>query len=240
MTFLLFTMGCQEEELRDLMLETEQVETVAQEEGPKVDTVMGEDIPDIVESIASKTATTYSKVADLEGKIRFNKAMINMRHARRVKNKDGVINYTFDLYPDDAPENAFYTLIVSRAKNGTLDEPYVIGYEMTDADFENFMAHDMDFRYFRAEQRFYNFDSFFTDSKNNRVGKSGDCGGSTIGSDGSGGGGHIAPGETFSFTYNSTIVNTTFGTRQNAHLYNYHILIGNSGASGSTLAGARL
>ncbi len=232
MALLLFTMGCQEEDFIETTLDTEQVDTVTQEEGPKADVVMGEDIPDIVESIASKTATTYSKVADLEGKIRFNNAMIHMHHARRVKNKSGVINYTFDLFPDDAPENAFYTLIVSKAKNGTLDDPYVIGYEMTDADFENFMAHDMDFRYFRAEQRFYNFDSFFIDSKNNRVGKSGDCGSNTIGS--GGGGGYIAPGETFSFTFNNTMVNTTFGTSQNAGLYNYHLTIGDSGATGST------
>lgn len=191
---------------------------------------MGEDIPDIVERIASKTATTYSKVADLEGKIRFNRAMINMRQAKRVKNPDGVINYTFDLYPDDAPENAFYTLVVSRAENGTLDEPYVIGYEMTDADFDNFMAHDMDFRYFRAKQKFYNFDSFFTDSKNNRVGKSGDCGSNTIGSGGSSGGGHTAPGETFTHNYNGTMASTTFGTRQNANLYNYNITIDFNGS----------
>ncbi|MDV7137661.1 hypothetical protein R3X28_02185 [Maribacter sp. TH_r10] len=49
------------------------------------------------------------------------------------------------------------------------------------------MACDMDFKYFRAEKRFYEFDSFFTDNKNNRVGKTGDCGGGTIGSGGNSG-----------------------------------------------------
>lgn len=33
MTLLLFIMGCQEEDLRDAMLETEQVETVAKKKG---------------------------------------------------------------------------------------------------------------------------------------------------------------------------------------------------------------
>ena len=160
-----------------------------------------------------------------------------------IVNKGENTNYSFDLFLDDMPEYEFYSLVVSKTEDGTIEEPYVIGYKMTEEDYETYLAHDMDFKYFKAIQRFYTFDSFFTDTQKGMTGRSGDCGENTIegggSNNGGGGGGATAPGETFTFNYNGTIANTTFGLRQNANLYNYNVtIIDNNGESTSTTNGS--
>ena len=226
--FLFIFLGCQKDKI--ILSEDETVEIVEKLNKPISASkyIEGDKIPDILKHLASKTNTTYSKIGDLNGKISYNKTKILLQHAMEVVNKGENTNYSFDLFLDDMPEYEFYSLVVSKTEDGTIEEPYVIGYKMTEEDYETYLAHDMDFKYFKAIQRFYTFDSFFTDTQKGMTGRSGDCGENTIGGGGSnnggGGGGGApltAPGETFTSNYNGTMLNSNFGLRQTSHIWVY-------------------
>lgn len=113
---------------------------------------------------------------------------------------------------------------------------------MTKEDYENYITHDLDFKYFRATQRFYTFDSFFADTAKGMTGRSGDCGEYVVGSGGSSsggtssntGGGVTEPGETFISTFDGAIVTSDFGLRQNTNQSNYDYVVTINTSNGSS------
>lgn len=208
----------------------------------KPEFISGDEIPDIIENLASKTNKAYSKISDLNGKLNYNKARIFIKQALKVAKEGEKTNYSFDIFLDDMPELEFYSLIVGKSEEGIIDEPYIIGYTMTKEDYENYIAHDLDFKYFRATQRFYTFDSFFADTAKGMTGRSGDCGEYVVGSGGTSsggtssntGGGVTEPGETFISTFDGAIVTSDFGLSQNANQSNYDYVVTINTSNGSS------
>jgi len=208
----------------------------------KPEFISGDEIPDIIENLASKTNKTYSKISDLNGKLNYNKAKIFIKQAMKVAKEGEKTNYSFDIFLDDMPELEFYSLIVGKSEEGIIDEPYIIGYTMTKEDYENYIAHDLDFKYFRATQRFYTFDIFFADTAKGMTGRSGDCGEYVVGSGGTSsggtssntGGGVTEPGETFISTFDGAIVTSDFGLSQNANQSNYDYVVTINTSNGSS------
>ncbi len=98
---------------------------------------------------------------------------------------------------------------------------------MEPEDINSFFITGEDYSQFTSTYRFYTFDSFFQDSKLNRVGKSGDCGSGTTG--GSGDIQYNAPGTTLTNSYNGHIITTTFSNTTVSTPYNYNSTIVSNG-----------
>ena len=219
----LFLIHCEDPDMARPVTDAIESEVPVAIESPKLNYVKGSNIPNIVGAIAKKTNTTINQKGGRIGKISYNNTDIHLNNAIEVINADGKVNYTFDVYPDKAKDNEFYSLVVEKYPDGSLGTPIVVGYFMKKKDIDRYIAHDMDFKHFKAEQRFFEFDRFFTDSAHGRVGKTTDCGGGTIGS--SGGTGYTSPGSTFDHSFNGTTVSATFGFQENLVTYSYDITI---------------
>lgn len=160
----------------DLPAEARETEIPLEDAGPKATYVSGNEIPEIVRELVLRTNSSGGKGGNLNGKISYNNANIYLDSIMTVVNEGENTNYTFNLLLDGIPENQFYNLVVGKTSDGALTEPYVIGYEMDPDDLDAFLENDGDFRNFRANYRYYTFDSFFADSEQGMVGKAGDCG----------------------------------------------------------------
>ncbi|MDC6390858.1 hypothetical protein PP182_19390 [Maribacter sp. PR1] len=112
---------------------------------------------------------------------------------------------------------------------GKLKEAYVVGFEMLPEDMESFFMNGEDYGGFRSTFRFYSVDSFFEDSKFNRVGKTGDCGTGTTGGNYSGDIGYNSPGTVLSHNYNGNNITTSFSYNTVSTTYYYNSTIVSNG-----------
>ncbi len=191
---------------------------------PVINHVTGQEIPKIVEELSSQLGIL--EINKQIGKISFNKVNIDLRQIMEVISNGGNTNYTFPLDVIDASENHIYNLVVNKKSNGSISKAYIIAYEMQPEDMKAFLINGDDFRKFKATYRYYNFKTFFEESKHGRVGKSGDCGSGSIGG---GNTGQSLPGSTFVHTYNGTTVNSTFGNNTHGSSYTYTSNISSDG-----------
>ena len=147
---LFIFLGCQKDKINLIEDENAEVINEVKQDVPVSTYIKGDNIPDVLNHLASKTNSTYSKISDLNGKIRYNRAKIILNHALEVVTKGDNTNYSFDIFLDDMPKYEFYSLIVSKTEEGIIQEPFIIGYKMTKDDYENYLAHDFNFRHFKA------------------------------------------------------------------------------------------
>lgn len=165
LALLLLFVNCEDREIMDVPVDAQEIEIPIEDAGPRATYVSGNEIPEIVRALALRTNSSGGKGGDLNAKISYNNANIYLDSIMTVVNEGENTNYTFNLLLDGIPENQFYNLVVGKTPDGALTEPYVIGYEMDPDDLDAFLGSDGDFRNFRANYRYYTFDSFFADSE---------------------------------------------------------------------------
>lgn len=227
--------SCEQEPVNQIEIDSVEPINEVQVMAPELSYVKDIAIPDIMEKIHTRTLDGESK--QTAGKISYNNVDIDLEEIMQVVAEGNEINYTFALDVKNGPKHHIYNLVIGKDAQGNTKEPYVVGYEMKPKDMKAFFENGEDYSKFKAVSRYYTFDSFFQDSKNNKVGKNGDCGTSS-----SGGGNptsNTPSGGSFTHSYQGTGVSNVFnvGTPQ-TYPYNYTVTItnGNQTTSSATTA----
>ncbi len=129
--------------------------------GTKIGYITGEDIPEVINVLTSYTGKTSSKKAIYSKSLSYKKARIDIESILKVKDYNSIINYSFNIIIDDAPENEFYNLVINEQPNGELKSPYVTKYVVDNDALANYLANNKDFRYFKGKNYTMSFNSFF-------------------------------------------------------------------------------
>ena len=129
--------------------------------GTKIGYITGEDIPEVINVLTSFTGKTSSKKAIYSKTLSYKKARIDIESILKVKDYNSIINYSFNIIIDDAPENEFYNLVINEQPNGELKSPYVTKYVVDNDALGDYLANNKDFRYFKGKNYTMSFNSFF-------------------------------------------------------------------------------
>tara|TARA_R110000765_G_C18946712_1_gene608172 strand:- start:602 stop:2371 length:1770 start_codon:yes stop_codon:yes gene_type:complete len=225
----MFIVGCVEKDILDIDITNinDIEEPVLLESDLEISTITYNEIPNVIDDLFSNLGKTNKQI--IANKIKHNNVIIDLKEIKKTINKNtpGESSYSFALFVESASINHIYNLIIEEDKKGKFKKHYVVGFEMEPEDIDSFFMTGEDYSQFTSTYRFYTFDSFFQDSKVNRVGKSGDCGSGTTG--GSGDIQYNAPGTTLTNSYNGHIITTTFSTTTVSTTYNYNSTIVSNG-----------
>ena len=225
----MFIVGCVEKDILDIDITNinDIEEPVLLESDLEISTITYNEIPNVIDDLFSNLGKTNKQI--IANKIKHNNVIIDLKEIKKTINKNtpGESSYSFALFVESASINHIYNLIIEEDKKGKFKKHYVVGFEMEPEDIDSFFMTGEDYSQFTSTYRFYTFDSFFQDSKLNRVGKSGDCGSGTTG--GSGDIQYNAPGTTLTNSYNGYILTTTFSTTTVSTTYNYNSTIVSNG-----------
>ncbi|AMC11420.1 hypothetical protein Lupro_09160 [Lutibacter profundi] len=129
--------------------------------GTKIGYIIGKDIPEIINVLTAYTGKISSKKAIYSKTLSYKKARIDIESILKVKDYNSIVNYTFNIIIDDAPENEFYNLVINEQPNGELKLPYVTKYVVDNDALANYLANNKDFRYFKGKNYTMSFNSFF-------------------------------------------------------------------------------
>ncbi|GAA4274954.1 hypothetical protein GCM10022258_42500 [Aquimarina gracilis] len=181
--FLLFFTGCHEEEL--LPEETEQTTETVITRGSifhKKGFVSQEEIPDVMASLKSKmpTKSVYSI-----NKIQDNGISIYLDKIKNLSIKGQHTNYTFPVSVEGSLPNELFMLSIDQNTDGSIEEPIMIKYTMSQKAFDYVLANDgeIDYRYFKADYAFYDFGDFLKNKDAAKFGANGCSGTGSLGAD---------------------------------------------------------
>ncbi len=204
MSLMLF-FSCEEEDfLREQASETETEPTVVATENPLiVRKVSQADIPNVLSKIKGKMS---SAAKFYDNKMVQDDIQIFLDQVKEAVKKGQHSNYTFPIHVEGAPLTDLYVLGIDKNLDGSIGEPIVTKYELSQESYDYFIEENngiIDFRYFKADYSYYTFDEFFSKKAN----KSPDCQG-TMGA-GPGYYPTTEPGGTI--TNNTTVTGITVG-----------------------------
>ncbi|MFX0555933.1 hypothetical protein ACOCEA_04005 [Maribacter sp. CXY002] len=204
----LFILGCIDKDLESVILDDQEMsqQNLDIEDNTKINLISSKDVPDVVNVLSSISGKNLNDA----GKVLYNNTRIDLDSISEVINIDDGTNYTLEMRVKNAPANHIYNLVFHRNTDGALEEPYVIRYEIETEHMPDLMLSDGDLSFFIGKYRFYKFNQFFEDTKANRVGKSGDCGGGYTGGTS---GPPIAPGSTFTQTFDGRTMEAIFSSQ---------------------------
>ena len=189
-------------------------ENIIKEDGTIIKKMPLTEVPDIIENLTAISGKSIGSTS----KIKYNNVRINLDSIVEVINLDKGSNYTLEMRVKGAPSNHIYNLVIHRSVSGILEAPYVIGYEIDPKFMRAFMESEGDLSQFVGEYHFYTYDQFFKDSKAGIVGESSDCGGGYTGGTS---GPPIAPGSTFTQSYDGRTVEAIFSNSTMGGTYNF-------------------
>ncbi|GAA4272056.1 hypothetical protein GCM10022258_13500 [Aquimarina gracilis] len=181
--FLLFFTGCHEEEL--LPEETEEVtETITPQNSifHKKGFVSKEEIPDIVSSLKSEMPT---KSVHSINKIKDNGISIYLDKIKHLSIKGQHTNYTFPVSVEGSLPNELFMLSIDQNTDGSIEEPIMIKYTVSQKAFDYVLANDgqIDYRYFKADYTYYDFGDFLKNKGAAKFGSNGCSGTGSLGAD---------------------------------------------------------
>ncbi len=171
--FLMFFTSCEEENfISEQAAETETEEATVHQENPLlVREVSQADIPNVLSKIKGK----MSSAAKFYGnKMVQDDIEIYLDQVKEAVKKGEHSNYTFPIHVEGAPLTELYVLGIDKYTDGTIGEPIVTKYKLSQESYDYFMNENngiIDFRYFKADYSYYTFDEFFSKKAN----KSANC-----------------------------------------------------------------
>ena len=222
LTFGIVTGSCEDEQIFEPVDVAQEQELVLVNQDYETENITGEEVPDIIDELY--TLTGASKSSNLSGKVNYRNISIYTNEVKRVKTRGKGSNYTLDIEVEGAPDNHLYNLIVHK-RNKRIINMSVIRFEIEPKMLKSFLTSEDDLSILNASYKIYSFNSFMEDTKQNRIGKNGNCG---SGSTGGGSGGIVtAPGESFIIQANGLTVTTDFGSGGLVP-YNYTITVDNN------------
>jgi hypothetical protein len=163
--------------------------TLSNKGGTLIEHLTYEEIPEIINKLTSVTGKSSITNRSSARTIEYNKAHIEIGSVLKVKNKEGITNYTFGAVVKDAPINEFYNVIVNENPSGKLKNPYVLKYVVSDDALANFIANDRDFSHFKGKRYKITFNAFL-DANATFSRTTGDCPDDGTPIDNTGGGGN--------------------------------------------------
>ncbi len=234
--FLVLLSSCEEENfIPEQATETETEPTVVNKENPLlVREVSQADIPNVLSKIKGKMS---SAAKFYDNKIEQDDIQVYLGQVKEAVKKGQHSNYTFPIHVEGAPLTELYVLGIDKYIDGTIGEPIVTKYELSQESYDYFLNENdgiVDFKHLKADYTYYTFDEFFSGKAN----KSPDCQG-TMGA----GPGYYPTTEPGGVITNSTTVtgitvgfhNTVINTT--TYVYTSNVPNGNGGTSSvSTLA----
>lgn len=153
--------GCEKNNLDTLVDEETQLDIKPNEEA-FFQYVTNKDIPNVINSIKSFTGSpSSSKDFNDKGVIYNDKAYVDFNKGMKVKDTEGITNYTFGIFLKDALPNELYNLIQTEDAQGNLNDPYVIKYVLDDDALDDYLANKRDFSYFKGTIHIMSFSDFF-------------------------------------------------------------------------------
>ncbi len=174
--FLMLFASCEEENfISEQTAETETEEATAHQENPLlVREVSQADIPNVLSKIKGK----MSSAAKFYGnRIVQDDIEIYLDQVKEAVKKGEHSNFSFPVYVSGSPLTHLYMMTVDREIDGSVGEPYIAKYELSQESYDYFMEENngiIDFRYFKADYSYYTLDEFL----NNKANKSPNCQGS--------------------------------------------------------------
>ncbi len=174
--FLMLFASCEEENfIPEQAAEAETEATVVAKENPlKVREVSQADIPNVLSKIKGK----MSSAAKFYGnKIVQDDIEIYLDQVKEAVKKGEHSNFSFPVHVDGSPLTHLYIMTVDREIDGSVGEPYIVKYELSQESYDYFMEENngiIDFRYFKADYTYYTLDEFL----NNKANKTPGCQGS--------------------------------------------------------------
>ncbi|MDO6471001.1 hypothetical protein [Maribacter sp. 1_MG-2023] len=229
-------LGCVEKDIESITIDSLEIEENAFsiETESRIKTLTYDEIPSVMNDLMSRIGKSSKNINT--GKLKHNNVAIFLEDIKEIVNEGSNRNYTFALDVKDSP-NYIYNLIMTKGEDGSMQDPVIVGYKMKPKDLNTFFENGEDYNYFITEYRYYKFDAFFEDSKFNRVGKSGDCGGGTTGGN-TGGSSQTPPGGTFNHNYGGHSVTNIFSNDAVNIPYGYTSTIRTQNAQVNTVSTA--
>jgi hypothetical protein len=127
----------------------------------EIDYVNSDVATQAVNAIASLTGESSFKNSNSSKTLNYKKSYIDLNAILKVKNAEGITNYSFNIVVENAPINEFYNVVVRESTNGTVKEPYVIKYVVNQDALAVFLANNKNFRYFKGKKYILSFNHFF-------------------------------------------------------------------------------
>jgi len=131
----------------------------------EIDYVNSDAATQAVNAITSLTGESSFKNSNSSKTLNYKKSFIDLNAILKVKNTEGITNYSFNIVVENAPINEFYNVVVRESADGTVKEPYVIKYVVDEDTLAVFLANNRNFRYFKGKKYILSFNHFF-DSMN--------------------------------------------------------------------------
>ena len=155
----MFTTNCDKE----LVISDEIIEQIINQTDTEVKFVSFEDAPKAINAIISITGEASSKNGFQSKSVDYKKGFINLNSILKIRNYEGITNYSFQVTVDNAPINEFYNVVVSESKNGKVKDPYITKYVIDEDAVATFLENNRDFRYFKGKKHIIPFKRFFDD-----------------------------------------------------------------------------
>ena len=148
--FSFFFWNCQ----RDTILDTQQTGTPKSQF--KTKTIKLADIPNVESFLLSKSKNNiFNQKSTIDG------AIFDQDHILEVIDTLNNTNYTFKFSFPDTPIGVYYNLVVGKAPNGDLLEPFILKFVSDSTHLEEFIANDYKFSYFRGQMGIHKYTDYF-------------------------------------------------------------------------------